>query len=331
MFGRPSQTEVGEWISASGHLGPEIQDDSQFIHGQYLLTNVNITDGECPQLRVAGDPPTAVLKEIYGVDSLPQLQARLDNGRRANPAITRGRLPTHSTARFGHEFIPLLEDVRVRVNNRLQRKGVVLRRGDGGDEIGIEQPHQEPRNRPAVAPDGLMAGWPVDCWVEGIFHMYMKTWWQKVPNEKRGGSWLVSPDTVAAAYHEFGPDEWRLPLEELERKFRKVEIITNERSRNRCFRHCFPETEDSGGRNLSRQPCREEWKRIMGSVRPQDRCYVVELMRAKFDTLTAVPDVRHDKWWTSSADKGPVLLMNPAREECSRRSGYKTLAQLVNL
>ncbi|KIO16246.1 hypothetical protein M407DRAFT_34109 [Tulasnella calospora MUT 4182] len=334
MFGRPSQTDAGEWISASGHLGPEVQDDSLFTHGQYLLTNVNITESECPRLRVAADPPTVVLKEIYDVDSLPQLQARLDTSRRANPAIARGRLPTHSTARSGHEFIPPLDAVQARVNDRLEQQGVVLRRGagrDGGDDIDIEQPRQERRSRPAVAPEGLMAGWPIDCWIEGIFHMYMKTWWQKVPNERGRGSWLATPAMVVAAYDEFGPDEWRLPLEEIERKFRKVEIIHNERSRNRSFRHCFPETEDAGGQNLSRQPCREEWRRIMRSLRPQDRSYVVRLMRAKFDTLTAVPDVRHDKWWTSSASRGPVLLVNPARGECGRRSGYKTLAELVEL
>ncbi|KAG9044389.1 hypothetical protein FS837_008235 [Tulasnella sp. UAMH 9824] len=223
MFGRPSQTDAGEWISASGHLGPDVEDDSQFIHGQYLLTNVDITDDECPRLRVAGNPPTAILKEIYGVNSLPELQARLEPNRRANPAIARGRLPTHSTARFGHEFVPPLDNVQARVNDRLERKGVVLHREarNGGDDIDIEQPPQE---RPVVAPEGLMAGWPLDCWVEGIFHMYMKTWWQKVPNEKGRGSWLASRDTVVAAYNEFGPDEWRLPLEEIERKFRKVEI-----------------------------------------------------------------------------------------------------------
>lgn len=332
MFGRPSQTDAGEWSSASGHLGPEVQDDSMFIHGQYLLTNIDITEGECPRLRAAGDPPTAVLKELYDVDSLPQLQARLETNRRANPAIARGRLPTHSTARSGHHFVPSLDDVQARVNDRLKRQGVVLRRragSDDGDDIDAE-PRQEHGSRPVVAPDGLMAGWPIDCWIEGIFHMYMKTWWNKVPNQKgSANSWLASPEVAVAAYNEFGPDEWRLPLEQIERKFRKVDIVHNERGRARSFRHCFPETEDAGGRKLSSQPCREEWKRLMQLIRPADRSYVVRLMQEKFDTLTAVPDVRHDKWWTSSASRGPVLLVNPAKKECGRQSGYKTLAELV--
>lgn len=334
MFGRPSQTEAGKWISASGHLGADILDDSMFIHGQYLLTNVDISDSECPHLQAAHEPPMAVLKELYNVDNLPQLQARLNTGRRADQAVARGRLPTQATARPGHELVPLLDDVLARVNDRLEQQGVVLRRGaerDAGSDTDAEQPPPRHRNRPVVSPEGLMAGWPIDCWVEGIFRMYMRTWWQKVPNERGGGSWLASPNTVRAAYNEFGADKWRLSLEEIERKFRKVEIAHSQRQWTNTFRHCFPETEGAGGRNLSPQPCCEEWKRLMNSLRPQDRSSVVQLIRAKFNTLTAVPKVLHDKWWTSSARNGPVLLHNPARQECGGQSGYKTLAELVGL
>lgn len=334
MFGRPSQTEAGKWISASGHLGPDILDDSMFIHGQYLLTNVDISDDECPHLLATQDPPMVVIKELYNVDSLPQLQARLNTGRRADQAIVRGRLPTQATARPGHELVPLLDDVLARVTDQLKRQGVVLRRSaerDGGNNTDIEQSPSRHRNRPAVSPEGLMAGWPIDCWIEGIFRMYMRTWWQKVPNQKGAGSWLASPNIVQAAYSEFGADEWRLPLREIERKFRMVKMVRSEGQWNNTFRHCFPETEGDGGRNLSPQPCVWEWKRLMRSLQPQSRYRAVQLMRAKFDTLTAVPKVLHDKWWTSSTASGPALLVNYARQECDGRSGYKSLAELAGL
>lgn len=336
MFGRPLQTEAGRWIAESGHLGPNIHDDSMTMHGQYLLTNIDLDPDTYPRLLIADEPGSRILKELFGVTTLRQLQEKLRSRRRAGLAVDRGRLPTQSTARPGDQLLEPLDNIRSRCARVLERQGVRIMASAGhsgeveevtGDEGGAREHGQGL----LIADTGLMVGWPIDCRVEGIFSMYTRTFWQKVPNQRLCGSWLASPTIVHDAYNAYGQDEWRLPLGQIQAKFRAVETTHSSIQWNRIFNHLFPTREGEGGRNLSSQDCRKEWMGLMSVLESEGRLAVLGLMRAKFDTLTAAPDVKHDKWFTSSAARGPMIIVNPNKQSCDRRSGYLDLAELVGM
>lgn len=318
MFGRPLQSTAGRWIAASGHRGPQHTEGGCFQAGQYLLTNVELCGDDYPHLLEHEEPSAVVMQEVYGVRSLQELRAILDRGRRQTAALARDRLPTHATAPPAHTLIEPLENIQSCVFPLLARAGVSFRADPDRPNITEETRHSLSQ---------LMPNWSADCWVEGVMRMFCRTFWQKVPNQQRGPSWL-KPEFLQIAYRNYGISEWRLPLSEVKQKFRAVKVKRSQTEWERAFGHCFPITPSRGGHNLSIQPCREEWLRVIQALSPANQQIVVDLIRAKFDTLTAAPDVRHDKWWTSTAIEGPTLLQNPYIMPCDHLSGYLTLAEM---
>lgn len=329
MFGRPLQTPGGKWIAACGHLGPDVASDGAYDLGQYLLTNVSTTGEGCPALTRYEVPSSSILREIFGVNSLQDLSPLLGVRRRQTAALARGRLPTNATAPAAHTNIELLENVQARVFKALEREGIDFRPNNNRPQpTGPQSNHQG--NLPLEELEPLMPGWLPDYWAEGLMSLYGRTFWQKIPNQRGGLSWLV-PDAVEEAQNLYGIKEWRHSVLRIKQRFRCVRFETCQAKWDHAFRICFASDPSQSGRKLSFQPCRGEWLRVITKLDPASQERVIALMRAKFNTLTAVPDIRHDKWCTSTKTEGPCLLVNPSRQPCDHRSGYLTLAEMVAL